>query len=174
MSAFYGILAIVRFFIVLCIYKQKNHKLFSNDTEKSLVKLCGLLLVVLSFVLATVCYINLSQIIATKHDEIIMITIATYTFCKISMAIIKTIKQRKEPSLLLITIRSISYAEAAASILTLQRSMLVSFGSMNSEQACLMNSITGVFVCLFILILGISTIMKSTRKDFKLWQNQNS
>lgn len=58
------------------------------------------------------------------------------------------------------TIRNISYAEVSASILTLQRSMLVSFGSMNSEQVCMMNAVTGAAVCLFVLILGFSMLKK--------------
>ena len=56
------------------------------------MKLSGILLVILSIVLATVNYISLLQNIAVKHGEIIMITIAAYTFYKITMAIVKTQK----------------------------------------------------------------------------------
>ena len=42
-------------------------------------------------------YISLSRNIAAKHDEIIMITIATYTFCKIAIAVRKAVKQHKNP-----------------------------------------------------------------------------
>ena len=171
MCAFYGILATMRFSAVLC--GRKNHELPSGDTEKFVMKLSGILLAVLSLVLAVVSYISLSQNIATNHEEIMMITIATYTFYKITMAIIKAIKQRKIPSPLLKTIRAISYAEAAASILTLQRSMLVSFGSMDSEQVHLMNAATGAVVCLFVMMLAISMMIKSTRKGNESWQNQN-
>ncbi len=162
MCAFYGILAIMRLSAVLC--ERKNQDLPSNDTEKFVMKLSGILLAVLSFVLAVVSYISLSQNIATKHDKIIMITIATYTFYKITMAVIRAFKQHTNPSPLLKTIRNIGYAEVAASILTLQRSMLVSFGSMDGGQARLMNAITGAIVCLFVLTLGISMIIKSVRK----------
>ena len=120
------------------------------------MKLSGILLVILSIVLATVNYISLSQNIAVKHGEIIMITIAAYTFYKITMAIVKAVKQHKNPSPLLKTIRSIGYAEVSASILTLQRSMLVSFGSMDNSQVRFMNAMTGAVVCAFILILGLT------------------
>ena len=122
------------------------------------MKFSGVLLVVLGIVLAAVNYISLSQNIASKHEEIVMITIATYTFYKITMAILKAVKQHKNPSPLLKTIRSIGYAEVSASILTLQRSMLVSFGSMESGQIRFMNAVTGAAVCLFVLILGLSMI----------------
>ena len=155
-------MATMRFSAVLC---ERNHqKSPDNDTELFVMKLSGLLLVVLGVVLATVNYISLSQNIATQHEKIIMITIATYTFYKTAMAITKAVKQRKNPSPLLRTIRNISYAEVAASILTLQRSMLVSFGSMSAENSHFMNAVTGGVVCLFVLILGLSMITKSIKE----------
>ena len=137
------------------------------------MKLSGLLLVVLGTVLAAVNYISLSQNIAARHEEIMMITIATYTFYKITMAVVKAVRQHKNPSPLLRTIRNISYAEVSASILTLQRSMLVSFGTMSTGNIHFMNAVTGAAVCLFILILGLSMVMKSKRKEHETWQNQN-
>ena len=162
MCAFYGILATMRFSAVLC---ERNHQKSPDiDTELFVMKLSGILLVVLGIVLATVSYISLSQNIATKYGEIIMITIATYTFYKITIAIVKAVKQHKNPSPLLKTIRNIGYAEVAASILTLQRSMLASFGSMSAGNIHFMNAVTGAAVCLFVLILGLSMIAKSMKK----------
>ena len=162
MCAFYGILATMRFSAVLC---ERNHQKSPDiDTELFVMKLSGTLLVVLGIVLATVSYISLSQNIATKYGEIIMITIATYTFYKITIAIVKAVKQHKNPSPLLKTIRNIGYAEVAASILTLQRSMLASFGSMSAGNIHFMNAVTGAAVCLFVLILGLSMIAKSMKK----------
>ena len=114
------------------------------------MRMSGILLSALSFVLAVIVYISLSQNIAAKHSEIIMITIATYTFYKITIAIIRAVKQHKNPSPFLKTLRSIRYAEVAASVLTLQRSMLVSFGPMGNEQARLRNALTGAAVCLLV------------------------
>ena len=171
MCAFYGILATMRFSAVLCV--RRSNQLSSNDLESFIIKLSGVLLSALSVVLAVVVYISLSQNIAVKHSEIIMITIATYTFYKITIAVIKAVKQHKNSSLLLKTIRNISYAEVAASILTLQRSMLVSFGAVEADKIWLMNSVTGAAVCLFVLMLGISMIIKAIRKDYELWENQN-
>lgn len=90
------------------------------ETKQLLRQFCGILFIFLDFVLAGAMYISLSRNIAAKHDEIIMIMIATYTFCKIAIAVRKAIKQHKKPSLLLSAIRSISYAEVAASVLTVQ------------------------------------------------------
>lgn len=163
MCAFYGILATMRFSAVLC--EHNRHKTTADDMELFVMRFSGILLVILGIVLATVNYISLSQNTVAKHEEIVMITIATYTFYKITMAIVKAVKQHKNPSPLLRTIRNISYAEASASILTLQRSMLVSFGSMGSEQICLMNAMTGAAVCMFVLLLGLSMITKLKKRD---------
>lgn len=162
MSAFYGILAVMRFAAVLC--GCKNHDKPLADTEYFIMKLSGVLLIVLSFVLAEVIYISLSQNIAAKYGEILMITIATYTFWKIAMAVARAVKQHKPFSPLLAVIRNIGYAEVATSVLTLQRSMLVSFGSMEAEHIRTMNAVTGAVVCLFIWILGILMTIKGIKK----------
>src|SRR5699024_3566676 len=74
MCAFYGILAaIMRFSAVLC--ERNRQKSPDYDTEWFVMKLSGLLLVVLGTVLAAVNYISLSQNIAARHEEIMMITI---------------------------------------------------------------------------------------------------
>lgn len=163
MFAYYMILSSMRFSAVLCEWKCKS--LASEDTEYFVAKLCGGLLVLLSFILGGVVYISLSQNVAVKHHEIVMITIATYTFYKITAAVIRAIKQRKNTVPLLVVIRTIGYAEAVASLLTLQRSMLISFGSMDNEDIALLNSLTGISVCLFILLLGIFTILKDGKES---------
>lgn len=172
MFAYYVILGAVRFSAVLC--ERKNSGAASVGIEYFVLKLSGILLTVLSFVLSGVIYLSLSQNIATKYDSILMITIATYTFYKITMAVIRAVKQRHDPSPLLAAIRSIGYAEVAASVLTMQRSMLVSFEGMTEENARLMNALTGAAVCLFVLVLGITMIIKSTkRKELSEWQDPN-
>lgn len=162
MCAFYIILAAMRFSAVLCGYRSYSKGL--AETEYFVMKLSGILLTVLSFVLAAILYISLSQNLAVKYDTIVMITIATYTFYKITLAVIQAIKHHGNPSPLLTVIRRIRYAETAASLLTLQRSMLVSFGSMEREAIQQMNIITGTVVCLFIWILGISMTIKGRKK----------
>lgn len=162
LCAYYVVLSTLRFSAVLCGHK--SNPAYTADTERFVTKFSGVLLTVLSFVLTGVIYISLSQNIATKHGEIIMITIATYTFGKITVAIVKAVKQHKNPSLLFAAVRSIGYAEVAASILTLQRSMLVSFGSMQESMIRQMNILTGAAVCLFILVLGIVMIRRGKKR----------
>ena len=162
MCAFYAILAVMRFSAVLCGLKTAHST--CADAEYRIMRCSGVLLVVLSCVLAVVNFISLSQNIAAKHGEIVMISIATYTFYKITTTAVKAVTQRKTPSALLSVILSISCAEAAASVLTLQRSMLVSFGAMAHGKIQQMNAATGAAVCAFVLILGISMVKQGKKK----------
>lgn len=167
MCAYYTILSTMRFSAVLCEYKNNSAASNDNDMEYFVMKLSGGLFALLSFVLTGVIYISLSENIAAKHESVMMITIATYTFYKITMAIIRAVKQRKNPSPLLATIRCIGYADVAVSVLTLQRSMFASFGELTDKKAHTMNILTGAAVCLFVLALGLSMIVKGKkeRKD---------
>ena len=61
-------------------------------------------------------------------------------------------------------IRGIGYAETAASVLTLQRSMLVSFEGMGEADIRTMNLLTGGGVCLFVFALGVGMLKKGKRK----------
>lgn len=162
LCAYYTLLGTLRFSAVLCEWKRNSTG--SLDTEYFVMRLSGILLAVLSFVLTWVIYISLAENIAAKYEPVMMITIAAYTFYKITMAIIRAVKQRKNPSPLLTAIRSIGYADVAASVLTLQRSMLASFGSISDFGARIMNILTGAAVCSFVLTLGVTTAKKGIER----------
>ena len=161
MCAYYTILAVTRFSAILCSYQSKTVN--SLHTEYFVMKISGILLMMLSLILIAIIYMSMSQNIVTKYNKITMITIATYTFAKMTTAIVKAVKQRKNDSPLLTVILNISYAEVAVSILNLQRSMIATFGEMSS--ANIMNRLTGAFVCFFVLLLGISMLRKCSRKE---------
>ncbi|MCH1982266.1 hypothetical protein MCG98_06770 [Ruminococcus sp. OA3] len=162
MCAYYMILSTTRFSAVLC--ERQNNKGASNDMEYFVMKLSGGLLAALSLVLTSVIYISLAENIATKHETIVMIMIATYTFYKITIVSVRAVKHHKNPSPLLTVIRSIGYADVSASIFTLQRSMFISFGELTDRKAFIMDVLTGAAVCLFILALGLSMIIKGKKK----------
>ncbi|MDO5603032.1 MAG: hypothetical protein Q4G07_09720 [Oscillospiraceae bacterium] len=161
MCAYYAILSTMRFSAVLC--GRKGDGGASVKTELFITKFSGVLLVVLSAVLTGVIYISLSQNIAAKYNKIIMITIAVYTFGKFTAAVIRAVKQHHDPSPLFAAIRGIGYVETAVSVLTLQRSMLASFGTMSGTKAHVLNTAAGAAVCLFVLVLGIAMLMKKER-----------
>ena len=95
---------------------------------------------------------------ANVFHEIVMITIATYTFAKITISIIGMVKSRRSISPVLKTLRNISLADACVSVYTMQRSMLVSFPGMKSAEILLLNIFTGTAVWIVVLFLGINLI----------------
>ncbi len=156
LSAYYTILGMTRFAAVLCERKQGNTQ--ERDLESFVMRMTGVLLLLLSCVLAGVNYMSLTQDRASQYGQITMITIATFTFGKLAMAVVRMVKHRTDPSALLAAIRGIGYAEVAVSLLTLQRSMLVSFGEMDPNERNFMNALTGTGVYLFVIALGIGLI----------------
>lgn len=158
--AYYTILSSMRFGVIMQACR-------NISTENFITRFCGIMLIEMSFVLSGVLYLSVTNNVAVKHQEIIMITIAAYTFYKVVLAIVNTVKIRKENSLLLSTIRNIGCADAAVSILSLQRSMLVSFGEMGRDRIYMMNALTGAGVFIVIIALGISMIVKSSKRTSK-------
>lgn len=169
LGAFYAILAVARFCALLSGRTRAGET--ATASGGFVMAASGALLLLLSVVLAGVLAISLSQHIATAYDTVTMITIATYTFYKITVAVVNRVR-RPGTSALSKVIRNIRYAEVAASVLTLQRSMLASFGTPEETPADWMNALTGAAVCLFILSLGIYLMLNARKEDLS-WQNQN-
>jgi len=153
-GAYYAILATTRF-SVLKIKRKANGNM---DTEVFAKRLTGILLVVLSFCLIGINILSGLKDRGTAFHEIVMITIATYTFTKITLAIIGMVKAKHSTSPVIKTLRNISLADACVSILTMQRSMLVSFPGMTAAEIQLFNILTGTAVWITVLLLGLNLI----------------
>jgi len=153
-GAYYTVLAITRFSVL-----QIKRKASGNyDTELFARRITGILLVVLSVCIVGVNIMSAVKDRGTTFHEIVMITIATYTFTKITISIIGMVKAKCSASPVLKTLRNISLADACVSIYTMQRSMLVSFPGMEAADILLLNIFTGTAVWSVVLLLGINLI----------------
>ena len=153
-GAYYTVLAITRFSVL-----QVRRKASGNyDTELFARRITGTLLVVLSFCIVGVNILSAIKDRGTAFHEIVMITIATYTFTKTTISIIGMVKAKRSASPVLKTLRNISLADACVSIYTMQRSMLVSFPGMEAAEILLLNIFTGTAVWIVVLLLGINLI----------------
>lgn len=149
-GAYYAILAITRFSVLQI---QRN-----ADTEAFVKRVTGVLLLVLSFCIVGVNVLAIVEARGTEFHQIIMIAIATYTFTKITLAIIGMVKAKHTVSPAAKTLRNISLADACVSIYTMQRSMLVTFPGMAPWEIQLFNILTGSAVWIIVLLLGINLI----------------
>ena len=153
-GAYYAVLTVTRYSVL-----QIRRKASGNyDIELFERRITGILLVVLSFCIVGVNIMSAVNDRGTAFHEIVMITIATYTFTKITIAIIGMIKAKCSASPVLKTLRNISLADACVSIYTMQRSMLVSFPGMEVAEILLLNVFTGTAVWIVVLLLGIYLI----------------
>ena len=153
-GAYYTVLAITRFSVLQVARKESDN----NATELFARRITGILLVVLSFCIVGVNILSAVKDRGAVFHEIAMITIATYTFTKITISIIGMVKAKRSASQVLKILRNISLADACVSIYTMQRSMLVSFPGMEAEKILLLNIFTGTAVWIVVLLLGINLI----------------
>ena len=166
MAVYYSLLGIMRYFAVNTERKtsrMENPKLI-RKRELSVIRKDGILLLLLNLALSGVVLLTIAKGTAKTHSEIMVISIAAYTFYKITMAVINMVKVRKMQSPILITIRNIGVADALVSMLTLQTTMLASFQGTSSIDANRMNGITGLAVCILIALLGVSMIYYASKR----------
>ncbi len=166
MAVYYSLLGIMRYRAVSTGRKisRLDDREQIRKKELSVIKTDGILLLVLNLALSGVVLLTIAQDTAKRYSEIMVISIAAYTFYKITMAVVNMVKVRKTKSPILITIRNIGAADALVSMVTLQAAMFASFQDKNSLNTNQMNAITGLSVCILISILGISMIWYAWKK----------
>ena len=150
---YYAILSIVRFGVL----RHKGNKAF-------LLRFTGAMLVTMSISLVGTVILAFVKDRGTVFPLVAMLAMATYTVTKITLAIIKWIKARKCTSAKMITLRNISLANAFVSIVSVQRSMLVSFEGMSATEIRIMNLATGSGVCILVFLLGLNLMRNKTAK----------
>lgn len=152
LGVYFFVLSITRFSL-LKIKKKSNG---DSSLEVFAKKFTGIMLVLLSFTLSGTVVLSVVNDRGFKYHEIIMITFALYSFVKITLAIINLISSKKSDSPVTKALRNISLCDAAVSIFALQRSMLVSFGEMSTNNIKLFNILTGSAVYFLVFILGLN------------------
>lgn len=168
MGMYYGVLSIMRALAVKEEYRPG--KTVQMSRELSIMKRVGILLLLLTFILTGSICLTLKYNLPKRYGTIIMITIATYTFVKVVMAVINFLKARKHDTPLIIAIRNISISDALVSLLSMQMSMYATFGKGETNNRHIMHVITGAGVCLCIVLLGISMIRYSRKMSRNILQ----
>ncbi len=149
-GSYYTILASTRLFVL----KSKDNK----QIEIFVKRVTGVLLIVLSFCLIGMNILSGIKERGTAFHEIVMIAFATYSFTKITIAIIGMVRSKHKVTPIVKTLRNIAFADAVVSVSTLQRSMLVSFPGMKPYEIQIMNIMTGTVVYVVVLLLGINLV----------------
>ena len=169
MFAYYLILAVIRFFLIRHTLKYKPNEKTKSEILKYIV--CGFMMLLLNIALTVLIFFMVHKNQTSHHHEITTIALAAYTFTAFTIAIINFIKYRKYKSPVFSAAKSISLTTASVSIITLEATMLTSFGSdMEIEIRQLFLALTGGVVSIFVVTLAVFMIVIG----FKNIKNFNS
>ncbi len=157
-SVYYLLLCTMRFVAILL------HRKTSARSDRQAATVIGVSLIVLCILFQAMVLISMKYKTAAAYGTVPMITIAFFTFIKITTATVQALKHRRNSSKFIKAINAVRCSEVAVSLLTMQQSMLVSFGDRSDRISVILNACTGASVCIFIMTLGIITL-KNNRKE---------
>lgn len=163
LAVYYALLAVVRYFLL------RDMKSFTPGEnrlhELKRYRFCGIVLVPVNLALAVIVFYITWQSRTFVHHYITTIAMAAYTFTALTIAIVNVVKYKKFQSPVLSAAKIISLASAAVSVLTLETAMLTAFSEKGQELfRRIMTMLTGTAVCLFVLVMAVYMIVKSTKE----------
>lgn len=164
LAGYYGCLGILR--LILMVYTLSHGSNPDYGRELRHYRRCGWAFLFLNLALSARLFLLLAENRLVRHHEITTIAMAAYTFLSLTMAIVNVIKYRKYESPVFCASKAISLASALVSILTLESTMLVTFGteSMTEATVGLFMALSGGGVSAFILAMAVYMIATANKK----------
>jgi len=164
LAGYYLSLAVMRFFLVRHTSRHKPGEKMLEELKK--YRACGIVLLIMNLTLALMIFFMVYWNRTFHHHEITTIALAAYTFTALTFAIINTVKYRKYNSPVYSASKAISLASACVSMLTLESTMLTTFGdgTMRLTGRRILLGISGGAISVFIIAMAIYMIVKGTKK----------
>lgn len=133
------------------------------------VRFCGYLMLLINLAVSAMMLILVRESNRTGYHEIIVITIATYTFSALTLAIVGYIKWLKQKNRVFHLIKLTGLVSASVSLVCLTDTMLSSFGEDNILLRKIVLPILSAAVAIFIVFIAISVIRRanSNLRDLK-------
>ena len=174
LGAYYICLAIMRFFLLRHTRKYAPGEKMQAELVK--YRACGIVFLVMNLALALIIFFMVYWNRTFEHHMITAITMAAYTFTALTTAIVNVIKYRKYNSPVYSASKAISLAAALVSMLTLESTMLTTFGdgTMTANTQKWMLGATGAFISVLIVAAAIYMIAVGTKKMGKLKTEVNN
>ncbi len=129
MAGYYALMSGMR--LILLNYTRNHAPGEDQRAEWAKYRLCGALLMQINLALAVFLIYFIWKIRIFRHHEITTISMAAYSFCALSLAIVNTIKYKRYQSPVYMAAKIISLTAASVSMLTLENAMLTAFGKTN-------------------------------------------
>lgn len=164
LAGYYIALAVMRFFLVRHTRKYKPGEKMREELIK--YRTCGWIFLLMNLTLSVMVFFMVYWNRTFNHHEITTIAMAAYTFTAFTMAIINICKYRKYNSPVYSASKAISFAAACVSMLTLESTMLTTFGESSTDALTrkILLGTTGGVVSVFIIIMAIYMIVQSSKK----------
>ena len=159
-SPWFGIFAV--YYLILSIMRGSvlwsKKKRIKNEEKTYLavaISLLALTIAAAALVILTNKETNLS-----RFEGLLIYCSAAYTFYKLGLSIYNIIKAKRQDSLLVESVKDISFVDALVSIFVLQVSMIQTFSSELWNKTIAINALTGFLVCLGIVAVAVLMIVK--------------
>ena len=164
LGAYYTCLGVMRFFLVRHTTRYAPGERMQTELKK--YRACGIVFLVMNLALALIIFFMIYWNRTFEHHMITAIAMAAYTFTALTTAIINVIKYRKYNSPVFSASKAISLAAALVSMLTLESTMLTTFGdgTMTVVAQKWMLGATGGAISVLIVATAIYMIVVGTKK----------
>jgi len=100
------------------------------------------------------------------YPGVLIYASAAYTFYRLTMAVISTVRYRSAKDPILSAAKYIDMCVSLMSLYALQSAMIVTFGSTENFRL-IMNSITGTVVCAWVVLIGVYMLVQAHKKGGK-------
>ncbi len=163
LAAYYASLAVMRFFLARQLLRPAAQRAYAR--ELCAYRLCGWCLLAMNLALSGVMLYRIHDNRLVQHHEITTIAMAAYTFTSLTMAIVNVKKYRRYQSPVISASKAISLAAACVSMLSLESTMLATFGSgeMPARTQLLFLSLSGAGVSLCIVAMAVYMIVRANQ-----------
>ncbi len=164
LSGYYFSLVLMRFSLVRYTRKYKPGEKMITELKK--YRACGIVFLLVNLSLAVMVFFMVYWNRTFNHHEITTIAMALYTFSSLTIAIRGIVKFRKYESPVYSASKTISLAAACVSMITLEATMLTTFGGETTDLLTrqILLGVTGGVISIFIVSMAVYMIIKSTKK----------
>ena len=164
LGAYYICLGVMRFFLLLHTRKYAPGEKMQIELVK--YRACGCVFLLMNLALALIIFFMVYWNRTFEHHMITAIAMAAYTFTAFTVAIVNVVKYRKYNSPVFSASKAISLAAALVSMLTLESTMLTTFGdgTMTVMAQKWMLGATGGAISVLIVATAIYMIVVGTKK----------
>ena len=164
LGAYYICLAVMRFFLLLHTRKYAPGEKMREEIIK--YRACGAVFLLMNLALTLIVFFMVYWNRTFEHHMITAIAMAAYTFTAFTVAIVNVIKYKKYNSPVFSASKAISLAAALVSMLTLESTMLTTFGdgTMTVVAQKWMLGATGGVISVLIVATAIYMIVIGTKK----------